>query len=343
MFFVQASNVHQGGGKTLLLAAHDAVPHHIRACILSDTRMVFSPRSDIEVVRIPARARLLAEWRLARRVQVGDAVLCFGNLPPLFKLAGYTAVFIQNRYLVDDVTLDHFDFRIRLRLILERFWLSWTWRHADEFIVQTPTMKRLLQKKLGEAIPIAVMPFMPDPPSSSQPTERVSAGAHYDFVYVASGEPHKNHRRLIESWIALAQEGLYPTLALTISPEAWPQLCRWIEAQKMTFNLHIENLGVLPKEQVLELYGRSGALIYPSTFESLGLPLVEAQRVALPIVAAELDYVRDLLDPAQTFDPTSVQSIARAVKRFMKNPSQAEAMKSAGEFMAYMVAKQKTI
>jgi hypothetical protein len=33
--------------------------------------------------------------------------------------------------------------------------------------------------------------------------------------------------------------------------------------------------------------------------------------------ASELDYVRDVLDPEQSFDPESATSIARAVKRFM--------------------------
>ena len=32
----------------------------------------------------------------------------------------------------------------------------------------------------------------------------------------------------------------------------------------------------------------------------------------------ELDYVRDILDPAETFDPNSAISICRAVKRFLK-------------------------
>jgi hypothetical protein len=36
------------------------------------------------------------------------------------------------------------------------------------------------------------------------------------------------------------------------------------------------------------------------------------------VIAAELDVVRDILDPAQTFDPLSPISMARAVMRFMR-------------------------
>jgi glycosyltransferase involved in cell wall biosynthesis len=51
--------------------------------------------------------------------------------------------------------------------------------------------------------------------------------------------------------------------------------------------------------------------------ESLGLPLIEARREGLPVLAAELDYVRDVIDPDEAFDPYSKISIARAVKRFL--------------------------
>jgi len=37
----------------------------------------------------------------------------------------------------------------------------------------------------------------------------------------------------------------------------------------------------------------------------------------LSVLAAELDYVRDVLDPEQTFDPDSAVSIVRAVKRHL--------------------------
>jgi len=31
-----------------------------------------------------------------------------------------------------------------------------------------------------------------------------------------------------------------------------------------------------------------------------------------------LDYVRDILDPVETFDPNSAKSISRSIKRFLK-------------------------
>ena len=73
-------------------------------------------------------------------------------------------------------------------------------------------------------------------------------------------------------------------------------------------------------------------MIFPSTSESFGLPLIEATHAGLPILASELDYVRDVCSPVQTFDPTSPVSIARAVKRFLAAPEPALQLRSPQEF-----------
>jgi len=97
--------------------------------------------------------------------------------------------------------------------------------------------------------------------------------------------------------------------------------------------LRIENQGNLPHQGVKRLYRETQALIYPSSFESLGLPLIEARQAGLPVLAPELDYVRDVLDPEQTFDPHSPTSIARAVKRFLGIEENPLPLQNAREFI----------
>jgi hypothetical protein len=52
--------------------------------------------------------------------------------------------------------------------------------------------------------------------------------------------------------------------------------------------------------------------------KSFILQLFEAVEHQLIILASELDYVRDNIDPIQSFDPNSTISISRAVKRFLE-------------------------
>lgn len=320
-FFIHAVNVHQGGGRSLLVALVSAVKGQVTLSV--DERLTLSDpqKKNIQLKRVKPSIlqRLLAERWLAKSVLKDDVVLCFGNLPPLFKLLGHTVVFMQNRYLIEDVSLNKFPFKVRLRLTVERLWLSFRLKNVDEFVVQTPTMKRWMEIKTRGRVPVIVSPFVADPRGFKRfpPQKKDQDDADYDFVYVASGEPHKNHHRLIDAWCLLAEEGLYPSLCLTLDEELFADLFEFIQMMRQRCHLNITNAGGLSHHAVLEMYKKSRAVIYPSKFESFGLPLIEARQAGLPVLASELDYVRDVLDPEQVFDPDSPVSIARAVKRFM--------------------------
>lgn len=131
----------------------------------------------------------------------------------------------------------------------------------------------------------------------------------------------------------LAKDGLRPSLALTLDPNSARPLMTWIESMSAQHGLDIKNLGILNSEQICELYGSAKAMVYPSCFESFGLPLIEAAYFNLPILAPELDYVRDVCIPVETFDPNSAVSISRAVRRFLGKPDCFVNPVSPGQFL----------
>jgi hypothetical protein len=105
------------------------------------------------------------------------------------------------------------------------------------------------------------------------------------------------------------------------------------------YALNVTNIGVVEHERIKSLFHHVGALIYPSTFESFGLPLIEARQENLTILASELDYVRDIVDPEQSFDPYSPVSIARATKRHLNLKEPKLPLLSAVEFTQYLSEK----
>jgi glycosyltransferase involved in cell wall biosynthesis len=337
--FIHATNVHQGGGRSLLIALLRTLSDTSDVLALLDSRMSLPDKLpeniQIKWVNPSVIERLKAEKWLAKNVHSNDIILCFGNLPPLFKTRGRSVVFVQNRYLVDDVELNGFPLRVRLRLFMERLWLSSKMQNASQFVVQTPTMKNLMEKKTQGGVPVSMFPYVDEPSGYSRILleAKIKKEDKYDFVFVASGEPHKNHHHLIEAWCLLSKEGLRPSLCLTLDMVRFSTLCRWIVEMSEMHGLHIVNVGSLAHQEIPALYSKAGALIYPSTFESFGLPLTEARQAGLPILAAELDYVRDVIDPEQTFDPVSPTSIARAVKRHLGKEEQKLPLMNAKEFI----------
>ena len=335
-FVLYAPNVHTGGGFVLLSALLAVWPpgRELRAFLDARTEGRLELPSTARVTWVAPRivARLKAEF-LAWRV-VGDkgTIFCFHGLPPLFPLCGRVVVLVQNRLLIESGQLAQYPPRVQIRLMIERLWSRMLRGRCSRYIVQTPSMEKLARQTFGETVEISVLPFAP----INKVAQNRSAAAidqKFDFVYIASGDAHKNHGNLIQAWRLLAEVGIRPSLALTLDVNSCPILCRQIDELRANYGLDITNLGQLHSSDIASLYGSSSALIFPSSCESFGLPLIEASQYGLPILASELDYVRDVVEPVETFDPASPLSIARAVRRFLGSCEPVLKVLSAEEFL----------
>jgi glycosyltransferase involved in cell wall biosynthesis len=285
-------------------------------------------------VKATVVGRLAGERQLAHAAHPEDTVLCFGNLPPLFRVAARVHVLLQNRYLLRARDLSGFSMATRVRISLERRWLRARVARVDRMIVQSASMAREVKTALGREA--AILPFTPPLPDPEPATGAVEA--RFDYLYVASGEPHKNHARLLEAWALLAREGLTPSLGLTLDRSTEPEACDRVQRHARTRGTRVAVVTAAGPDGLADLYRSAGALIYPSLFESLGLPLLEARRFGLPILAAERDYVRDVVDPEETFDPESAVSIARAVRRHLGENELRVAVLTSDQFLERLLS-----
>jgi len=67
-------------------------------------------------------------------------------------------------------------------------------------------MARLLEQRLGVHPLVAPFAEVAGEVAGFRNAGR-GAGNEFDFLYVASSEPHKNHRCLVEAWRELARQG----------------------------------------------------------------------------------------------------------------------------------------
>jgi len=308
---IHAINIHQGGGRSLLVSLFSVLNQ--TSVVLIDERIDPLPDLDpnIQIIRVAPNIpdRIKAEYRLKSLCREGDTLLCFGNLPPLFPNLAKVFVYLQNRYLTSYCSLTGLGWASKIRIHIERLWLRFCVRNAC-ILVQTESTAAEVRNILG--LKCQIMPFFPD--SNFLENPKAVQNVKYDYIYVASGYPHKNHRKLVEAWIILAEQNIRPTLCLTLDSEGDASLWSWVEEKIDMHGLRIVNKPC-DSEKMALLYARSNALIYPSFFESFGLPLLEAFQAGLPIIATERDYVRDVVQPLDSFDPESALSIARAVLR----------------------------
>ncbi|ADE29862.1 glycosyltransferase [Rickettsia prowazekii] len=322
-FIFYSPGIHSGGGLVLLKEILN-VKDFVNNCkyIYLDERV----RSKLNFSHffkniIFIKSRLLGEWKLRKNCEMSDTVLCFHGLPPLFPIKSKVIVFLQNRLLLEPLKNN----RYSILILIKKIWLRLGLKFNNiRYIVQTESMLRIAKEFLDQDIDIAVLPFSP-----KTIQKNLNHTKKYDFFYPASGEAHKNHFNLLKAWKILAGIGIKPSLALTINTELYPELLEQIQ----TYQLDIVNLGEISYNEVLDLYTQVSVVIYPSKSESLGLPLIEATVYKIPIIASELDYVRDVSNPIETFDPNSPISIVRAVRRFLNNNESLIVLNSAAEFL----------
>ena len=320
MIIVYAPRVHTGGGLILLKVIIETLG--AKAIAILDSRCTVEAAPGAQVIRVAGGLR--SYWTAERRLQElaklhpGASVLCLSSLPPFRRLTNRTVVFLQNRYVVESRRDFPFSLKVRIRHWLEQLWFQQLCQNGHVYFVQSETMRTLLATRFPK-LDVRVVPFLDQPQAALAPIG-VSVGQKYDFVYVAAPYSHKNHERLVQAWSILADDGFYPSLALAF-PEDWDDgMWARIQSESARAKTKIFRLKAVFDDRFL-IYSTAKALIFPSLFETYGLPLVEAAAVGLPILASELDYVRDSVTPQETFDPNSALSIARAVRRFLGQPS----------------------
>ena len=124
------------------------------------------------------------------------------------------------------------------------------------------------------------------------------------LFYPASFLPHKNHNLLSHSLITECLELYNINIYLTISN------------LDITFSSsNVTLLGRISPEACTDFLQRSSALLFLSSFESLGLPLIEASQLMKPCICPDLVYARELLgNSPYYFVDQSVHSLASMLK-----------------------------
>ncbi|QWD91103.1 glycosyltransferase [Polynucleobacter sp. MWH-Braz-FAM2G] len=323
---IYAPNLSKGGGRVILENLIFSLPDFSNFTLYVDARLkgLLSalPGAQIFYVEPSIKGRLLSEMHILRLCQTGDKIFFMGSLGPLFKLRAKTFLYIHNIYLVTNKSMKGLKWTTKLRLSIEKIWLLVSLKNIDEVIVQTISMRRfLLDLKIAPNKPIHVLPIFDSKKFFEEIKKIKISSSSIDYFYPASGDAHKNHKNLIFAWVELSKINLYPSLYITVDPREYGELFKFISYNTRKYNLNIINLGTLSYSEAIARYMETKAIIYPSLFESYGLPLYEARLLNLDVLASAADFVRELVEPAQTFDPSSPYSIANAVMRHMKIPT----------------------
>ena len=164
-----------------------------------------------------------------------------------------------------------------------------------------------------------------------------------DFIiYPANRWQHKNHDTLLRAlqWLK-AERGMEIKAVFTGHdvPNSYPLLQK---ASEYRVDKQVFFVGFVSVEELAYLYSKAKLMIFPSLFEGFGIPLVEAMAAGCPVLASNLTSLPEVgVDAIEYFDPSSPQSIGKAIEMIWNDEAKREELINRGLKRAQDFSEQR--
>ena len=156
-------------------------------------------------------------------------------------------------------------------------------------------------------------------PVSDQKKEEIkkmyTAGAEY-LIFIGSLNPRKNVARLLQAYDQYKKETGGAEKLLLVGSRMFKTGDIHDALQKMKYRDDVIFTGRMEPEDLVNVLGSAKAMIFVPLFEGFGIPLVEAMKCHVPVVASDVTSLPEVAGNAAIFaDPYDINSISSAIKK----------------------------
>ena len=318
---IHATNVTGLGASQVvvtLLEAFDRLklPYDSVTCYVPASGPVsdYTPQGDLLKIiryqrRLPKLISRVVECLFPKQCfESADAYIVLGDIP--LRLKSKQLLFVHQAHLISPAVNQWVSRGLSFRVM--RTLIRLNSRYVDQVIVQTEAMSSGLYRSYPDWKRRACINPVGQPPPNwfsispgSVCFEDVAEGLR--LFYPAATYPHKNHA-VFEGLFQQDVKSVINRLTLTVDQTQFQNAPDWVEC-----------VGRLDHAGCLAAYRNTHALVFPSVLESYGLPLVEAMKMGLPVIVADLPYARVLCQTeAIYFDPESSTDLLEAIKELQR-------------------------
>jgi len=254
----------------------------------------------------------------------------------------YPQLFFDKPYLVTlhDLQERHYPEFFSARERLQR-WATHraVSRRARRIVCESQFVKRDLMRFL--AVDESRVEVVPAPPPAALHESRPGAeeiarvrhqrGLESDYIfYPAQLWPHKNHLALVRAFALLREK--YPALRLVLTGGRQSAAAQ-VEAEIARLGLRerVSLPGFLPYGELRAIFEGARALVVPTLFESISIPVYEAFALGVPVCVSNVVGLPEQAgDAALLFDPRDPSAIAQAIDRVLGEPGLAARLVARG-------------
>ena len=187
------------------------------------------------------------------------------------------------------------------------------------------------------------------PPTTGADLDRVRARYRLErrwLLYPAAWYPHKNHLMLVDAFAALTRRLPDVDLVLTgaTGAGAWGSAASTADLVEQAIGRHrlrdrVHVLGHVSGSDYRALLAGAEAMVFPSTFEGFGLPVVEAMSAGVPVLAGDAAALPEVVGDAAPLLPTgSPDAWAQALHELLTDRAHATELARRGRARALELA-----
>lgn len=207
-------------------------------------------------------------------------------------------------------------------------------RRAAYLITATEyTALELIQYKIAPREKISVVPLAAPPLADGDEISNDMRAMLHDapfFLHVGGDEPQKNQETVLRAFglacrnpafkhklVLVGQHHLPDAPALNVTTRAALRILRVTDATRAELDA---------------LYGQCAALVFPSSYEGFGLPVLEAMRAAAPVITSNVSCLPEVAgDAALLVAPQDANALANAMRRVLDDERLRVKLSEAGE------------
>lgn len=220
--------------------------------------------------------------------------------------------------------------RVWLRTMLPR-----SAHRADAVLALTRHVRLQVIERLGtpaDRVLVAAPGVRHGPHEGHEAAEAVRRTYGLDgdlLLYPAISYTHKNHAVLLDALPAVLERHPGATLVFTGRPGPNDEPLD-AQAHRLGVAGSVRRLGRIPRDHLDALFTASAVLVFPSTYEGFGLPLLEAMVHGLPIVASRASAIPEVVDGNGVLvDPHDPAAWAAAVCRVLDDTDERATLSAA--------------
>lgn len=185
--------------------------------------------------------------------------------------------------------------------------------------------------KVSVVYPGVAPEFRPRPPSEIH-AFCADKGIRQPFILsVGTIEPRKNVDVIVRAFARLQRERRYTGSLVIIGGQGWmgvdlPDVIRSAQVTK-----HAQWLGYVKQEELPFWYSAADLLVYPSSYEGFGLPVLEAMASGTPVITSNRSSLPEVVgDAGLTVEPRDEAALANAMDKVLQSSGRRDAMRARG-------------